>query len=185
MNRFVHPHTLIVSLNLNINLTPQIFCRDGIHFSFYGNGFFTNFLANIIYKFFRLSDTAVLPQMATQTHCLICRNNLRGGGVWCFTCPGYMHVKCSGLARSIDHYDNFSCHRCISQFHSTNDTHECNLPTLATTTLPQIHPQPSTAPHTQNSREAATLETRTETSYGEKTSPQRHHMVKDCKKLTF
>ena len=53
INRFVHPHTLIVSPNLNLNLTPQMFCRDGIHFSFYGNDFFTNFLANLIYKFSR------------------------------------------------------------------------------------------------------------------------------------
>ena len=26
INRFVHPHTLIVSPNLNLNLTPQMFC---------------------------------------------------------------------------------------------------------------------------------------------------------------
>ena len=53
INGFVHPHTLIVSPNLNLNLTPQMFCRDGIHFSFYGNDFFTNNLANLIYKFSR------------------------------------------------------------------------------------------------------------------------------------
>ena len=53
INRFVHPHLLIVSPNLNLNRTPQMFCRDGIHFSFYGNDFFTNFLANLIYKFSR------------------------------------------------------------------------------------------------------------------------------------
>ena len=99
--------------------------------------------------------------MATQTHCLICKSSLRGGGVWCFTCPGYMHVKCSGLARSSDHYDDFSCHRCTSQFHSANDKHECNPPTLATTTLPQMHPHPSPAPHSQNSGESSTIEPRT------------------------
>ena len=99
--------------------------------------------------------------MATQTHCLICKSSLRGGGVWCFTSPGYMHVKCSGLARSSDHYDDFSCHRCTSQFHSANDKHECNPPTLATTTLPQMHPHPSTAPHSQNSGESSTIEPRT------------------------
>ena len=53
IKRFVHPHTLIVSPNLNLNLTPQMFCRDGIHFSFHGNDFFTNCLANLIYKFSR------------------------------------------------------------------------------------------------------------------------------------
>ena len=53
INRFVHPHTLIVSHNLNLNLTPKMLCRDGIHFSFYGNDFFTNFLANLIKKFSR------------------------------------------------------------------------------------------------------------------------------------
>ena len=72
-----------------------------------------------------------------------------------------MHVKCSGLARSSDHYDNFSCHRCTSQFHSANDKHKCNPPTLATTTLPQMHPHPSTAPHSQNSGEISTIEPRT------------------------
>ena len=99
--------------------------------------------------------------MAPQTHCLICKNSLRGGGDWCFTCLDYMHVKCSGLARSSDHYDDFSCHRCTSQFHSANDKHECNPPTLATTTLPQMHPHPSTAPHSQNSGESSTIEPRT------------------------
>ena len=98
--------------------------------------------------------------MATQTHCLICKSSLRGGGNWCFTCPGYMHVKCSGLARSSDHYDDFSCHRCTSQFHSANDKHECNPPTLATTTLPQMHPHPSTTPHSQNTGESSTIEPR-------------------------
>ena len=98
--------------------------------------------------------------MATQTHYLIFKNNLGGGGVWCFTCPGYMHVKCSGLARSSDHYDDFSCHRCTSQFNSANDKHEGNPPTLATTTLPQMHPQPSTTPHSQNSGESSTIEPR-------------------------
>ena len=34
INRFVHPHTLIVSPNLNLNLNPQMFCRDGILFSY-------------------------------------------------------------------------------------------------------------------------------------------------------
>ena len=98
--------------------------------------------------------------MATQTHCLIYKSSLRGGGVWCFTCPGYMHVKCSGLARSSDHYDDLSCHRCTSQFHSANDKHECNPPTLATTTLPQMHPHASTAPHSQNTGESSTIEPR-------------------------
>ena len=51
INKFVHPHTLIVSSNLNLNLTPQMICRDGIHFSFFGNEIFTNFLAYMIYKF--------------------------------------------------------------------------------------------------------------------------------------
>ena len=51
INRFVHSHTFNVSPNLNLNLTPQLFCCDGIHFSFYGDDFFTNFLANLIYKF--------------------------------------------------------------------------------------------------------------------------------------
>ena len=113
------------------------------------------------HKFSRYFDTAVLPKMATQTHCLICKNNLRGGGVWCFTCPVYMHVKCSGIARSSDHYDDFSCHRCTSQFHSANDKHECNPPSLATTTLPQMHPHPSTAPLSENSGESSTIESRT------------------------
>ena len=51
INIFVHTHTLIVSPNLNLNLTPQMFCRDGVHFSFYGNDFCTNFLANVVLKF--------------------------------------------------------------------------------------------------------------------------------------
>ena len=72
-----------------------------------------------------------------------------------------MQVKCSDLARSSDHYDDFSCHRCTSQFHSANDKHECNTPTLATTTLPQIHPHPLNAPHSQNAGEFSTVEPRT------------------------
>ena len=72
-----------------------------------------------------------------------------------------MHVKDSGLARSSDHYDDFICHRCTSQFHSANDKHECNPPTLATTTLPQMHPHTSIAPHSQNSGESSTIEPRT------------------------
>ena len=60
-----------------------------------------------------------------------------------------------------DHYDEFSRHRCTSQFHSANDKHECNPPTLATTTLPQMHPHPSIAPQSQNSREPSTIEPRT------------------------
>ena len=99
--------------------------------------------------------------MASQTHCLIYKNSQRGGGVWCFICPGYMHVKCSGLARSSVHYDDFSCHCCTFQFHSANDKHEYNPPTLATTTLPQMRPYPSTAPHSQNSGDSSTIEPRT------------------------
>ena len=95
--------------------------------------------------------------MATQTHCLICKNSLRGD-VWCFTCSGCMHVKCSGLDGSSDDYDNFSCHRCTSQFHRANDTQECNPPTLATTTLAQLYPHPSTDPLLQNSRDPSTKE---------------------------
>ena len=30
INKFVHPNTLMVSPNLNLNLTPQMFCRDSI-----------------------------------------------------------------------------------------------------------------------------------------------------------
>ena len=62
------------------------------------------------------------------------------------------------LARSSDHYEDFSCHRWTSQYHSANDTHRCSPPTLATITLPQLHPQPSTAPHSQNARETSTLD---------------------------
>ena len=49
-NRIVQPHTLIISPSLNLNLIVQMFLRDGIYFLFYGNAFFTNFLANLIYK---------------------------------------------------------------------------------------------------------------------------------------
>ena len=72
-----------------------------------------------------------------------------------------MHVKCCGLARSSDHYYDFSCHRRTSQLHSTNGTHECNPPTLATTTLPQMHPHPFNYPQSQNSREPSTTKTKT------------------------
>ena len=44
INRWVHPHTPIVSSNLDLNITPQTFCRDGIRFSFCGNDFFTDCL---------------------------------------------------------------------------------------------------------------------------------------------
>ena len=96
--------------------------------------------------------------MATQIHCLICKNSLRSGGVCCLTCIGYMHVKCSGLSHSSDHYDDFSCLRCTSLFHSANDPHECNPPTLATTTLSQLHHHPSTASQSQNSKQPSTIE---------------------------
>ena len=68
----------------------------------------------------------------------------------------FMHLKCSVVSRSNDHYDNFSCHRCISQAHSANDTFANKHPTLVTITLPELHPHPSTAPHSQNSGEPST-----------------------------
>ena len=99
--------------------------------------------------------------MANKTQWFICKNNLLGGSVRCFTCPGYMHVKCSGLARRSDLYDDFSCYRSTSQFHIANETRQCNPPTLDTTKLPQFHPHNCTAPHSQNSREPSTMDSRT------------------------
>ena len=40
----------------------------------------------------------------------------------------------------------------------TKDPHQCNPPTLAITTLSHLHPHPSTAPLSQNSREPSTIE---------------------------
>ena len=84
--------------------------------------------------------------MATQRRCLLSKNRLRGREFWCFTCTGYMHVKCSHLDGSSDPYDNFSSHRCTSQFYSPNGTYESHRPTLATSTLTELHPLAYTAP---------------------------------------
>ena len=77
--------------------------------------------------------------MATQTHCLVCRNSLRGGAS--------QEAEVFGAP--------------------ANDRHECNPPTLATTTLPQIHRHPSTAPHSQNSREPSILEIEQHKTHGQ------------------
>ena len=52
--------------------------------------------------------------MSDQTHCIICNNHLRGHGIWCKTCAAFMHVKYSGLNRSSDHDDYFSCLCCTN-----------------------------------------------------------------------
>ena len=69
-----------------------------------------------------------------------------------------MHVKCSHLDGSSDPYDNFSSHRCTSQFYSPNGTYESHRPTLATSTLTELHPLAYTAPLPKNSKESSTIE---------------------------
>ena len=48
----------------------------------------------------------------TQTPCSKCSIHLRGGGVWCYGCGTYMHIKCSGLSTKNDHHPNFICKHC-------------------------------------------------------------------------
>ena len=48
----------------------------------------------------------------TQTHCSKCSIHLRGGGIWCYGCGTYMHIKCSGLSTKNDHHPNFICKHC-------------------------------------------------------------------------
>ena len=50
--------------------------------------------------------------MADQTHCPLCKDPLRRGGVWCHTCYKYFHVKWSGLAAAKEWTENFSCKSC-------------------------------------------------------------------------
>ena len=49
-----------------------------------------------------------------QTHCSICNGHLKRGGVWCYSCGTYLHVGCSGLKSSRDHYEGFICPKCKS-----------------------------------------------------------------------
>ena len=49
--------------------------------------------------------------MSEQTNCSQCSGHLRGGGVWCSSC-GYVHVRCSGLAKSADWIIGFVCRAC-------------------------------------------------------------------------
>ena len=58
--------------------------------------------------------------MADQTHCFICTKHLHGGGVYCYECEKYMHVKCSGLARSKDHVPGFVCINCHNKTAKAN-----------------------------------------------------------------
>ena len=50
-----------------------------------------------------------------QTHCSKCSGHLRGGGVWCFSCGTYMHVRCSGLSNAREHHDAFVCQTCTAE----------------------------------------------------------------------
>ena len=47
-----------------------------------------------------------------QTHCSICKIHLRGGGIWCYTCASYTHVRCNGLPSRKEDHENFSCKSC-------------------------------------------------------------------------
>ena len=67
ITKFVHPHTLSLSLS-QPKSNPQMFCHDGIHFSFYVNGFLTSFLTNLF------------------SYCLVFRNSLRGDHHDYFNC---------------------------------------------------------------------------------------------------
>ena len=59
-----------------------------------------------------VSSNTFLNAMSDQTHCSICRGHLKGGGIWCFECGTYMHVKCSGLASRSQHSPGFTCQSC-------------------------------------------------------------------------
>ena len=53
--------------------------------------------------------------MNPQKCCKICSRHLKGHGIWCELCPGYVHVCCSGLASSKDYYEGFACKKCESK----------------------------------------------------------------------
>ena len=48
----------------------------------------------------------------TLTHCFKCFFHLWGGGIWCYGCGTYMHIKCSGLSTKNDHHLNSICKHC-------------------------------------------------------------------------
>ena len=50
--------------------------------------------------------------MSTQSNCAQCNKPLHKNGVWCGIC-GYIHVKCSGLARGKDWTTDFICMHCL------------------------------------------------------------------------
>ena len=50
--------------------------------------------------------------MSEQSHCSKFSKNLRGGGVWCYSCATYQHVKCSGPRARQEHHENFRCVSC-------------------------------------------------------------------------
>ena len=47
INTFYHSRIRINSPNLNVNFKANLFCKDGIHFSFYGNKSFSFLLAQL------------------------------------------------------------------------------------------------------------------------------------------
>ena len=47
VNTFYHSRIRIISPNLNVNFSANMFCKDGIHFSFYGNKIFRLLLAQL------------------------------------------------------------------------------------------------------------------------------------------
>ena len=49
--------------------------------------------------------------MSEQTNFSLFSGHLRGGAVWCSSC-GYVHVRCSGLAKSADWIIGFVCRTC-------------------------------------------------------------------------
>ena len=47
INTIYHSRIRIISPNLNVNFSANMFCKDGIHFSFYGNKIFSLMLAQL------------------------------------------------------------------------------------------------------------------------------------------
>ena len=87
-----------------------------------------------------VSSNTFLNAMSDQTHCSICRGHLKGGGIWCFECGTYMHVKCSGLAIRSQHSPGFTCQSCQARRAADAAATSPSIQTPEESTIP---PQPS------------------------------------------
>ena len=133
----------MISPNLNVNFSANMFCKDGICFSIHGKKKFQFIARSANLYIFTINLPSLCQIMADQTHCLTSKRHLRKEGIWCVICEAYIHVSCSGLQSSNFYYDGFSFKQCTPQ----NFAKEPNSTNRPTSTAP-ITTQKETSPAT-------------------------------------